>query len=62
MPVVWRAAPFAAPLAGTTEPRRSWLPSAAGHKTSVEFIKRLQGERLQPPPKARRGTAGRRAA
>jgi hypothetical protein len=49
MPVVWRAAPFAAPLAGTTEPRRSWLPSAAGHKTSVECIKRLQAGTCSRP-------------
>lgn len=42
-PVVRLDAPFAAPLAGTTtEPRRSWLPSAAGRKTTVECIKRLQ--------------------
>jgi hypothetical protein len=52
MPVVWRAAPFAAPLAGTTEPRRSWLPSAAGHKTSVECIKRLQARACSRPQKA----------
>ena len=51
MPVVWRAAPFAAPLAGTTEPRRSWLPSAAGHKTSVECIKRLQAGTCSRPLK-----------
>ena len=49
MPVVRRAAPFAAPLAGTTEPRRSWLPSAAGHKTSVECIKRLQAGTCSRP-------------
>jgi uncharacterized membrane protein len=50
MPVVRCAAPLAAPLAGTaTEPRRSWLPSAAGHKTSVECIKRLQARACSRP-------------
>ena len=52
MPVVRRAAPFAAPLAGTTtEPRRSWPPSAAGHKTSVECIKWLQARACSHPRK-----------
>ena len=52
MPVVRRAAPFAAPLAGTaTEPRRSWPPKAAGHKTSVERIKRLQARACSHPRK-----------
>jgi hypothetical protein len=53
MPVVWRAARFAAPLAGTTtEPRRSWPPNAAHFPATDVSLNKGDGARIVRVPPA----------